>query len=119
MSLICIDGLCLRDPDLFPVTCTRSPPCDKMFVDDASESNHRRSGRCTTFVCNKCGDTFKDKNVKLDHIKMCEMFQPVDETVLAEVVIDNNSDILAQTVTLDDIDINNIDSETTLTFAQL
>ena len=50
---------------------------------------------------------------------MCEMFQPVDETVLAEVVIDNNSDILAQTVTLDDIDINNIDSETTLTFAQL
>ena len=43
-----------------------------------------------------------DKNVKLDHIKMCDMFQPVDESVLAEVVVDVNSDTvtLTDTVTL-------------------
>ena len=94
-----------------------------MFVNTASESNHRRSGRCTTFVCSKCGDTFKDKNVKLDHIKMCDMFQPVDESVLAEVVVDVNSDTvtLTDTVTLADmdIDINDIEFETTPTFYKI
>lgn len=120
---ICIKDLIFRDPQLYPVTCTRSPPCDKMFASEASEANHLRSGRCTTFVCTKCGDTFKDNSVKLDHLKMCEMFRPVDENVLAEiaVAVTSNSDILAEAVTLDDmdIDLNNIDFQTIPTFHKI
>ena len=51
------------------------------------------------------------------------MFQPVDESVLAEVVVDVNSDTvtLTDTVTLADmdIDINDIEFETTPTFYKI
>ena len=82
------------DPKFFPFSCTSLPSCDKMFVSEASEKEHRRSKRCKVFLCDKCGE--KTKNIKSmkDHMKICQIYCNVDEEDLADIVIDpqSNSD---------------------------
>ena len=78
-------NICIRDSQLYPVTCTRQPPCDKLFKTDKSEKEHRRSGRCKLFLCAKCGDTFKDNISKCEHKSICDVFHASDEEILAEI----------------------------------
>ena len=85
-----------RDPDLNPFKCTTIPPCQKLFSSEKSEKEHRRSGRCKTFMCSKCGDKFKEKSIKEAHDKICqEIFSEprTDAAVVGEIDIDAGIDI--------------------------
>ena len=64
---------CKFDPSRRPFKCTRLLFCDKMFSSEKSEKEHRRSGRCTTFMCNKCGEKFMERTLKYAHEESCQI----------------------------------------------
>ena len=80
-----------RDPQLYPISCSSDPSCDKMFASIASETEHRRNRRCIVFLCEKCGEKTKDKNTMNNHMKICDIYYTDNnDEMLAESVFDPN-----------------------------
>jgi hypothetical protein len=56
------------NPEVCPFLCDR---CGLRFTSEKRKFNHRRSGRCKTFVCTKCNETFSQHKLLTNHAKYC------------------------------------------------
>ena len=57
-----------RNPELYPFLCGT---CGRRFADQRKEENHRRGGRCLSYVCTRCKAVFNSHISLSSHQNIC------------------------------------------------